>query len=107
MPHTTSQKVQMRLTAAIDQLSLKAHSDARLKNLAGPSLTVTRNLVVIREEYRQLLRNEFPGCFLTFSGGRVKVWPPAGYIEVRGSVGAPVRGLLNIILSMQLGEAPC
>lgn len=90
MSHTTAQKVRMRLRVVISALSEKARSDARLKNHGGRSLTPTASPAEIREEYRSIVRSEFPGCVVVFQWGRIIVYPPPGYLEVRGSVGLPI-----------------
>lgn len=90
MPHTTAQQVRTRLTAVIARLDQKARSDARINSRVGQRSTSTNYQEGIRNEYRNIVRNEFPGCEIVFQWGRIKVFPPDGYLDVRGSVGAPI-----------------
>ena len=103
MPHTAAQQVRTRLTAVIERLTLKARSDERLRNLGGPRLTSIFSQAGIREEYRNIVRNEFPGCVVVFQSGRIKVFPPDGYLDVRGSVGAPIGPSLMLALFLGMG----
>lgn len=94
MPHTTAQKIRMRLTAVIDQLNKRAMADVRITNAHAATLASPKVQQVIRDEYRDAVRNEFPGCTVVFQWGRIKVFPPDGYMDQRGSVGAPISLML-------------
>lgn len=106
MPHTTAQQIRTRLTAVIERLTLKAQSDERLRNLGGPRLTSILSQAAIRDEYRNIVKNEFPGCDVVFQRGRIKVFPPIGYLDMRGSVGAPIgpRLALAIFFGLEVTE---
>lgn len=80
----------MRLQAVIARLSERARSDARITSRVGQSSTSTSYQAGIRDEYRNIVRGEFPGCAVAFQWGRIIVTPPPGYLEVRGGVGAPI-----------------
>ena len=90
MVHTTAQKVRMRLTAIVNRLTSKAISDERIVSDLAVARTTAETQRRIREEYRDAIRDEFPGCQVVFQWGRVKVFPPEGYMDQRGSVGCPI-----------------
>lgn len=90
MVHTTAQKVRMRLTAIVDKLTSKAALDPRIVSDLAVAHIAAETQRRIREEYRDAIRNEFPGCQVVFQWGRVKVFPPEGYMDQRGSVGCPI-----------------
>lgn len=100
--HTTAQKVRMRLAEAVGRAQQKADEDTRIVDDALLSSMTPEDRADIRDEYRAIFNDEFPGCGIVYSWGRVSVYPPAGYMDQRGSVGTPISLALSFALFLDV-----